>query len=222
MAYIILKDGTKITINRRGPQKTAIATDNTGKIIFTGSPSISASDKVLLEEAAIALSPNATLDNVLEEVLDDIPQTSTQAQVKPKEDGVIGTPTGSYANLNNGYRVEIYKDGVRKQAVIRDKQGNIVYTSEPKVNVKDDDMLNIAVKILNKQDAPPELDEAEGTGYSPSLSFAKELAISDALDNMAADFYTISNWSVIDEKAFQLENGSYKYTVKIKGTITPK
>lgn len=149
MSYILLRDGTRITLSQTGPKKQAIATNNSGKIIYTGTPSFTADDKTLLEEAAITLSPNATLDDVVEKVIDEvIPKENTSSD---QENNIKGNPTGSYAILNNGFRVEIYKEGVRKQIVVRDKLGNIKYVSSFYTNVKDEDMIDKAVNILNNQ-----------------------------------------------------------------------
>ena len=136
-----------------------------------------------------------------------------------------GTPTGSYAILENGYRIEVYKDGIRKQVVIRDTKGNIVLVSDPRVNAKDNDLIEAAIKALDTKssDSTEEIRVVEAEGISPDLATAKKIALFKAnlmLSNSSQ--YVVKNTEVLDEKVYQLEDKSYRYVLKIRGTTIYK
>jgi len=65
---------------------------------------------------------------------------------------VIGSPTGSYNKLSDGTTIKIYQDGVRKQAVFFDKNGDIFYVSPIFSNVTDEKLLNAATELYNSAD----------------------------------------------------------------------
>ena len=69
-SYIILNDGTRIEIDKQGPKQTAIATNKNGEIIATSQPSITLSNKALLDEMVISISSK---ENVKEEFIKPIP-----------------------------------------------------------------------------------------------------------------------------------------------------
>lgn len=171
-----------------------------------------------------------------------------QAQdIQPK-----GTPTNSYAILDNGFRVEVLKVGIKKQVVVKDTQGNIVLSTEPKSEVDDDTLLNSAVKAFNESLAkketqtstpppPPtpqptpntqdsststntqkETKEAEGEGISPDPSFAKKIAIQNASRTLSSNGTYEVSNTTIIDEKLFIEGGSYKYKVKIRATISPK
>lgn len=72
-----------------------------------------------------------------------------------------------------------------------------------------------------------ETKEAQGEGISPDISFAKTLAIQNATSKIATSIspdgkeFIITNTIIIDEKLFQNEDGTYKYVVTVRATVTP-
>ena len=171
-----------------------------------------------------------------------------QAQdIQPK-----GTPTKSYAILDNGFRVEILKVGIKKQVVVKDTQGNIILSTEPTSETDDDILLNTAVKVFNESlvkketqtSTPPppptsqptsntqdsstptnnqkETKESEGEGISPDPSFAKKIAIQNASRTLSSNGTYEISNTTIIDEKVFIEGGNYKYKVKIRATISPK
>lgn len=72
-SYIILNNGVLITLTQQGPKKTAVAKDTQGIVIYTGTPSFTADDKTLLEEATLAISQNQSLSDIQTEFIQPPP-----------------------------------------------------------------------------------------------------------------------------------------------------
>lgn len=86
-SYAVLADGKRIEIYRLGPKKQAVVRDPQGNIVIAMNPSFSASVDILIEEAAIAVSENASSSNIVKKYIEPEPKPEpkpTPQQVNDK------------------------------------------------------------------------------------------------------------------------------------------
>ena len=101
---------------------------------------------------------------------------------------VIGNPTGSYNKLNDGITIKIYQDGVRKQAVYFNKNGDIIYASSIYQNTDDETLLKKAVEFYNNATATT-ITPGTINYYNAILGFVANIVINNSPNSNSTIYY---------------------------------
>jgi len=99
---------------------------------------------------------------------------------------IIGSPTGSYNKLSDGTTIKIYQDGVRKQAVFFDKNGDIFYASPIFSNVTDEKLLNAATELYNNANS---IKPGTTNYYNAVLGFLSNIVINKTPSSNTLIYY---------------------------------
>ena len=99
---------------------------------------------------------------------------------------VIGSPNGSYNKLSDGTTIKIYQDGVRKQAVFFDKNGNIFYASSIYSSITDEKLLNTSTELYNSADS---IKPGTTNYYNAILGFLSNTVINKTPNSNTLIYY---------------------------------